>query len=419
MGRCTQRIITVFFVLVLSIICSRNAKGIPAFARKFTVSCSACHTTPPRLNETGYRFRAAGFRWPQAIGTRDKSEQFDILDYMGFRIQVSETNARSKIGSAEASKTNNLNVAAFELYPFIGSWGKYFSADTKITFGPSGAPAIENAYLKANVGDEKLFFGARLGIFHPYDGYGGSDSPATITRPLIQTTPANFKGSTFFTTWGFDQLGGEVGVDYRRTSVRAALLNGIVLSEQDDGTFKAFPAQGGALNPRFPAPTSNTPDFQLFVNHVLHPEGGGVSLYYYHGNLFLPIVGSTNTFAVDKFDRMAVYASYPVVKHLQLLGGFQRGRDQLATTETFASEGAFVEASVPIKKLSVSGFRYEWFDPSRERANNEMSRATAYVNAWFYKQLRIVAEYQHKNTKRGPDREQHDDSLQIRFIYIK
>ena len=392
---------------------------MPAFARKFSVSCAACHTTPPRLNETGYRFRAAGFRWPEAIGVKDKSEHFDILDYIGARIQLRYTNARSKIGSADVSKTNSLNVPAFELYPFIGSWGKYFSADTKVTFGQSGAPAIENAYLKANAGDEKLFFGARLGIFHPYDGYGASDSPATISRPLIQTTPANRNGSTFFTTWGFDQLGGEVAVDYGRTSVRAALLNGLVLSEQDDGTFKAFAAQGGALNPRFPAPTSSTPDFQLFVNHVLNPEGGGVSLYYYHGNLFLPVVGSADTFNLDKFDRVAVYASYPVAKRLQLLGAYQRGRDQLGTAETFASEGAFVEASVPIKKLSAAGFRYDWIDPSREGANHEVTATTAYLNAWFYKQLRVVAQYQHRNTRRGSNPEQHDDSLEIRFIYIK
>ncbi len=404
-------------LLVLVIIGGSEAEAVPAFARKFGVSCAACHTTPPRLNETGYRFRAAGFRWPEGIGIKESVERFDILDYMSVRIQVSYSANRLKTGSMDSSVSNKLKLAAFELYPFIGSWGKYFSADTKVTFGPSGTPVIENAYVKANVGNKKRFFGARLGIFHPYDGYGASDGPATISRPFFQTTPANRGSSAFFTTWGFDQLGAEVGFDYGRTSVRAALLNGLVLS-QEGGKLKAFAAQGGALNPRLAAPASNGPDFQLFVNHVLSPEGGGLSLQYYHGRLSLPIVGSS-TFFLNKFDRVAVYGSYPLAKRLLLLGGVQDGRDHLATGETFASEGAFVEASVPINELTAAGVRYDWFDPARDSVNNESKGITAYVNAWFYKQFRIVAQFQHKNTKLGSAPEQHDDGFEVRFVYIK
>jgi len=417
MERSMRTVIAAIFVLVVSIIGSNDAKAVPAFARKFGVWCAACHTTPPRLNETGYRFRAAGFRWPEGIGIKESAEHFDILDYMSARIQVSYSINRSKTGATEASISNGFKLQAFELYPFIGSWGKYFSTDTKVTFGPDGAPVIENAYVKVNEGDEKRFFEARLGIFHPYDGYGASDSPATISRPFFQTTPANHSGSTLFTTWGFDQLGAEVGFDYKRTSVKAALLNGLVLT-QEDGKFKASAAQGGALTPRSPAPSSNTPDFQFFINQVLSPEGGGLSLQYYHGNLFLPVANS-DTFFLNKFDRVAVYGSYPVAKRLHLLGGFQRGRDHLVTGEAFASEGAFVEAAVPVNELTAAGVRYDWFDPARDRVNNESKGITSYLNAWFYSQFRVVVEYQRKNIKRGSAPEQRDDAFQVRFIYIK
>ncbi len=393
-----------------------NTQAVPAFARKYGLPCGACHTTPPRLNEAGYRFRAAGFRWPEAIGSKEHDERFDILDYMSVRLQVRFTATKSKTGSVSRT-SDELKLQAFELYPFIGSFGKYLSADTKITFGSDGAPVIENAYTKANVGDAKRFFGARVGIFHPYDGYGASDSPATNSRPLIQTIPANLNGSTFFTTWGFDQLGWETGFDYKRTSIRATVLNGLVLSKEDD-TFKVSAAQGGALTAPSIAPRSNTSDFQVFVNQILHPEGGGLSLHYYHGNLQLPI-NNTNTFFLNKFDRVALYGSYPVIKHLHLLGGVQWGRDHLPSGDTFASEGGFVEAAVPIKQLSAAGVRYDWFDPAREEQNNGVKGVTAYVNAWFYSQFRVVAEYQHKNTKRGVAAEQHDDTIQIRFIYIQ
>jgi hypothetical protein len=407
----------VIFVLVVLIIDSGDAEAMPAFARKFGVSCASCHTTPPRLNETGYRFRAAGFRWPEGIGIKETAEHFDMLDYMSARLQVSYSASRSKTGATEASTSNGFKLQAFELYPFVGSWGKFFSADTKVTFGPSGAPVIENAYVKGNVGNEKRFFEARLGIFHPYDGYGASDSPATISRPFFQTTPASQSSSTFFTTWGFDQLGAEVGFDYKRTSVKATLFNGLVLT-QEDGQFKASAAQGGALTPRSPAPSFNTSDFQLFFNQVLNSEGGGLSVQYYHGNLFLPVV-SSGTFFLNKFDSVAVYGSYPVAKRVHLLGGFQRGRDHRATGEAFASEGAFVEAAVPINELTAIGVRCDWFDPARDSVNNQSKGITAYLNAWFYNQFRVVIEYQRKNTKRDSAPEQRDDAFQVRFIYIK
>jgi len=410
-------VITCLVSLTFALICYRNTQAVPAFARKYGLSCAACHTTPPRLNETGYRFRAAGFRWPEAIGSKEHDERFDILDYMSARLQLRVSANRSKTGATATRTSDQLNLQAFELYPFIGSFGKYLSADTKVTFGPDGAPVIENAYLKANVGDAKRFLSTRAGIFHPFDGYGASDSPATISRPFFQTIPANLNGSTFFTTWGFDQLGWEMGFDYKRTSVRAAILNGLVLTKEDD-KFKAAAAQGGALTPPSATPSSNTTDFQLFLNQILNPEGGGLSLQYYHGNLTLPI-DTTGRFFRNEFDRLAVYGSYPVAKRLHLLGGVERGTDHLPTGEKFSSEGAFAEATVPINELTAAGIRYDWFDPARKKENDELAGITVYVNAWFYSQFRIVAEYQHKNTKHGLAPEQHDNALQLRLIYFK
>src|SRR5712691_11366979 len=92
--------------LAFALISCLDAQAVPAFARKFVVSCAACHTTPPRLNETGYRFRAAGFRWPEAIGSKAREERFDILDYMSARIQVRYSANRSKTGLSAASTSD-------------------------------------------------------------------------------------------------------------------------------------------------------------------------------------------------------------------------------------------------------------------------------------------------------------------------
>jgi hypothetical protein len=351
---------------------------------------------------------------PEEIG-RNSEESFDVLDYLSARVQFRTGATRSKIGPATTTNHQTL-LQALEIYPFTGAWGKHFSSNIKVTFAPVSSPsvAIENLYGKFNVGSERRFFSARVGFFHPYDGYGASDSPATISRPFFQTTPANLNQSTFFQTWGFDQGGAEIGFDSGRTSIRAAVLSGIVINKEGD----RFTATAGALAKPSAGPTYGAPDFQLFVNHVLNPEGGGVSFHYYHGNSALPVTGTQEFFRKD-YDRAAVYASYPAMKHLHLFGGYQYGRDQTSSQTHFSSEGIFAEASLPIDGMTAAGVRYDWFDPARPKANNEVSGITAYLNAWFFSQLRVVAEYQHKSTKRESAPSQTDDAFQLRLIYIK
>lgn len=45
-----------------------EAQAIPAFARKYAVACTTCHTAPPRLNTFGERFLENGYQLP---GTED------------------------------------------------------------------------------------------------------------------------------------------------------------------------------------------------------------------------------------------------------------------------------------------------------------------------------------------------------------
>ncbi len=45
-----------------------TADAIPAFARKYTLNCTACHTAPPQLNTFGERFLENGYQLP---GTED------------------------------------------------------------------------------------------------------------------------------------------------------------------------------------------------------------------------------------------------------------------------------------------------------------------------------------------------------------
>jgi hypothetical protein len=57
-GRMNIRIIC---ILTVTIILTIDAYSIPYFARKYNVSCQACHLHPPKVNITGEKFAAGGY----------------------------------------------------------------------------------------------------------------------------------------------------------------------------------------------------------------------------------------------------------------------------------------------------------------------------------------------------------------------
>ena len=115
------------------------ANAMPNFARKYGVPCTTCHTTIPRLNETGYKFRAAGFRLLEEIGKAD-DKKFELGDYFAARLQARyDTQVTNQPNGAAVANvinnvagprttTNALSFQEFTLYPLTGSWGKYFGS---------------------------------------------------------------------------------------------------------------------------------------------------------------------------------------------------------------------------------------------------------------------------------------------------
>jgi hypothetical protein len=114
-----------------------------------------------------------------------------------------------------------------------------------------------------------------------------------------------------------------------------------------------------------------------------------------------PIDVSNLPFFRNNFDRLGIYAGYPI-KRVNLLYGIQRGRDTIGTGGKFSSLGQFGEVMVRvINDISVVGARYDWFDPARNLDHNEMRGITAYMNVWLHSELRVTPEYQHLTFRRG------------------
>lgn len=62
----SKRVCIVALGAVAKLMLSTDAYAIPQFARMYRVDCSHCHSSPPRLNERGLAFAAAGYRFGDA-----------------------------------------------------------------------------------------------------------------------------------------------------------------------------------------------------------------------------------------------------------------------------------------------------------------------------------------------------------------
>jgi hypothetical protein len=87
---------------LFSLVVTPEAQAIPAFARKYDVNCTACHTAPPVLNAYGQRFLENGYQLPGTedggiIGKKKLGDLNldDVKNYLGFRLAGNVTNSWS------------------------------------------------------------------------------------------------------------------------------------------------------------------------------------------------------------------------------------------------------------------------------------------------------------------------------------
>ena len=462
-----------------------SVAAMPMFARKYSVGCAFCHTTIPRLNENGFKFRAAGFRLPDSLGKSEPEKKFELGDSFSARIQSrfdsQKTNQPNGAPIANCpgnvcgprTTTNAFSFMEATLYPLTGSWGNHLASLAELSVSPEDFFEVENAYVRVVAGDEKRFFTSRIGIFHPWEGFGASDRPFSNARTLFQTIPISPGGRAIpyvFQPWGLDEVGAEAGGEFNKLSVRAAVLGGTFLRwDGDANTFLAFPAQTGpwkganqavaALGKPATSIGHNAVDFSANAQYLLHPDGGVISALYYHGTVATPThcsdglaigagsvlagtlcgvsaagdIGDTDfdftkeTAFQNKFDRLALYGSYPIGKFLPQ-AGYHYGRDDIPVSPTtfptdptltrFTSTGEFVEGSYAIHQYATAGVRYDRFHPNTAKLNTQWA-VTPYVNIPFQNGFQIIAEYQHRNFQLDATHNRQNDTFQLRIIFIQ
>lgn len=396
--------------------------ALPNFARKYNFECAMCHKEGvfPRLNDIGYKFRRAGYRLPEEIG-KPQTKKFAFGDYFSAAAQDS-FHVTSEGDSTTGDRNNN---AAFEpgefgFFPLTGSLGKYWGTRGELTVTTDGEIEVENSQVRFVYGNDHNFLMVRGGVFHPLEGYFGSDDPLGLNFPLFMMTSANRNQDDLFTIEDFNFLGLTAGYTYKNSNISVTLTNSIrpdISDDELDGSRLVFEGNSPA-------------DVQVNFTQLLGTKGSGITFYYNTGNTRLPqdpqgfIDGTNDALFSDRFQRWALFGSYFPLERLGLLTGASIGRDKYfdpgigAVAGSFTSWGVFGEVDYyPLTGLGLGG-RYDYFDPAVDFQNN-IQAASFFVNYVPVRFLQVILDYQYQRQQMEPSgfSDSHNLITQLMFIY--
>ena len=153
----TRRIVQTLSLLILAAVC-RPAWGIPAFARKYGLRCSACHEAWPKLNNFGQVFKDNGY---QLMNDRD-APIWQNLSYFPVTIRMTpqwhrENTNRMAVdhvpGDATSGLTEqNITASGFDLSGLdlwaAGTVYKNISFSVLPAFDTDGTFSFENAWVR-------------------------------------------------------------------------------------------------------------------------------------------------------------------------------------------------------------------------------------------------------------------------------
>lgn len=359
---------------------SSAAHAMPQFARKYKMPCSGCHDAGafPRLNDVGYKFRRAGFRMPENIG-KEELQDFTMDNYFSARVQADNTT--TYIDLSGSTDTANTFTGEMNLYALTGSFQNYFATETELAVSPGEGIEVENAFGRFVYGDEHLWYEARVGIIHAFEGLGASDRSLGVTRPLIFELTPNRNQDTLMRMVELNRIGAEVGVQYENTSLTVEVVNRARAA-----------AEGGELSPiATTADSGGGKDLIVVANQILGTRSG-LSAYWAHGQVALPVdeamfvAGTSAETWNDKYDKLAAFASGGTSEIL-FLGGAQLGFDHAlamggGSTSRFTSFGGFAEANYTFASWATGWLRADYFDPSTNNSGDKVIAGTVGVLLW-------------------------------------
>lgn len=330
----------------------RQASAVPQYARRYKLTCYACHTIPPVLNEQGYMFKRLGHHLPPSLEVPERVQR--ILDLVkkepewsltnNASLAVSDFNYSSQRTTQQgqgSSSTSAIQVGAWNAY--FGGWvpdtNFFYYAELDIVTGGQTNPNMPNAHIGYVGGTAKSSWYGIVGREHLQVSEG---TRAAQVYSLLPNSPLVFEnmGPTNFI---FDQSPVNAEVGYTWTSSKYKDILGINMKVTNGDH-----ADGSEI---LSSSSKNGKDIWMDADWWYAPESG-VSFVAYDGRKNqIQNSGAANQFAYyPHIRREGAFANYMIGRDkVDLLGGYLHGNDdwQNPATQapgTYLTNGGYGEA---------------------------------------------------------------------------
>jgi hypothetical protein len=382
--------IAAFAAAVSALLAPRSAEATPAYARRYGVECSTCHSpNPPRLNNVGMVFRRSGFRLPDA----DESGKLTLKTTPANTIGDAMAIAGQLDGTIVENPQPGASKSSFELSEvelIAGtSIGDHYSAQMLfIPYNDAGESELENAEFQANFGKPESQFIVRGGKMQPLVWQKAGHGSMTQSSPLMldEGSPApigDFAGPGL----GHMLAGMEVGYmathlekgHMRAGMVSVAAMNGFA----DDGS-DARTHQGDGVD-------------VLAQATALIGSRNTANVYYYDGHTLIDQVAQLlppGPFR-DEFTRYGATGNYAPHERIDLTAGISGGQDKSAQLgATIKTTGYYGEITGVVMPGWVATYRYDRVDPNTDVSDDNISDHVLGTTYLLHNAVFFSAEYQ-------------------------
>ncbi len=214
-------------IVALSILCGtlltfllapEEAQAIPAFARKYNINCTTCHTAVPVLNPFGQRFLENGYQLP---GTEDGGitgkkklgdlTLDDVNQYLGVRLVGNAVSSwgfkrQNPPGADQGVAENKTEFTFPESFTIFTAGTLMKNVGFMVELGhdvEGGGAEVERGFVTFNnLGSHNLAH-LRVGKFDP----NTFSSYATVRQQLGDVGDSQKSGCTAFTPCAFNRVG--------------------------------------------------------------------------------------------------------------------------------------------------------------------------------------------------------------------
>ncbi len=322
----------VFFALFVS---ASPAFAVPAWSRRYGVSCTMCHSLPSlQLTATGLDFLRRGHR------LKDDKVDKDLSNLLSVHGEWEYTKQEKEAAPFESPDAH---------FHAGGAISSHFSTYADVGLNGGDLETLVFQFTKEHGNDS--YFTARVGKISPtiIRNYGNG-LMASASTPLV-LTDATLAQNPFTPARG--SFGIDVAQRWSRLFVQTGVLNG-----------EDVPGQ---------ATVNNHKDFFATAEFTAREQPTGIGLYYYRAGYDLGDPAASTLF--DRYDRTSVFANYTRDK-LRLAGAYAFGRDRVQTLAERKIRGFYVQADVLPCDWAAPFARYDWVKTELEEGSERTWKVT-------------------------------------------